>query len=171
MNFTYNFLISFFYVGYVKYAPGTIASLIMLIIFFFIPNVFEIQLSILTLLLLLGFILCYYHSKISLEKDPSFIVIDEIVGMSISLFMLPKIFILYLISFILFRCLDIFKPFFINKSQKIDIGIGIMLDDIISGIITLCIIHLFINWIFLSLIIRIFFDIHAYVRKYIFSTI
>jgi len=139
MNFTYNFLISFFYVGYVKYAPGTIASLIMLIIFFFIPNVFEIQLLILILLLLLGFVLCYYHSKISLEKDPSFIVIDEIVGMSISLFMLPKIFILYLISFILFRCLDIFKPFFINKSQEIDFGIGIMLDDILSGIFTILI--------------------------------
>ena len=81
------------------------------------------------------------------EKDPNFIVIDEIAGMSIALFMVPKVAHLFLLSFALFRIFDIFKPGFISTSEKIENGIGIMLDDIISGIMALSLIHFLIIWI------------------------
>ena len=146
MNFLYKFLISFCYVGYVKYAPGTVTSLLLLILFYFIPNNVITQSIFLLGICLLGFILCYYHSKNSAIKDPSFIVIDEVAGMSLSLFMIPKEIHLYILSFILFRVFDIFKPLIINKSQKINFGIGIMLDDLLSGLFTIIILW---SWIYI----------------------
>ena len=134
-----NFLISGFYIGYIKYAPGTIASFLALLIYYFIPNIFLYQLLILILLMIISFYLCFLFSKSSSIKDPSYIVIDEISGMFISIFMLPKSIFLYSIAFLLFRFFDIYKPLIINKSQKLNFGIGIMLDDILAGIISLII--------------------------------
>jgi len=141
------FLLSLFYIGKIKYAPGTVASVLTVIIWYMIDFTKNIQIIIIISIILMGLILCYCYSKFNGDKDPSFIVIDEFAGMSIALFMVPKITYLYFLSFLLFRILDIFKPGFISKSEKIGNGVGIMLDDIISGIITLSILHLLINWI------------------------
>ena len=133
--------IKYFYLGDIKYAPGTIASLITLIIWYFIPNSIIIQLSILCFHLLFGFYFCFQFTKNNLEKDPSYIVIDEVVGMMICLFLLPKNIPIYIMAFILFRFFDIIKPSIIDRSQNFKFGIGIMADDIISGILTLLIIR------------------------------
>ena len=134
-----NFLISGFYVGYIKYAPGTIASFLALLIYYFIPSIFIYQIMILLFLLIIAFYLCFLYSGNSLIKDPSYIVIDEIVGMYIAVFMLPKSILLYIVAFLLFRFFDIYKPCIINKSQNLNFGIGIMVDDILSGIFSLII--------------------------------
>tara|TARA_B100000965_G_C19553308_1_gene741064 strand:- start:374 stop:811 length:438 start_codon:yes stop_codon:yes gene_type:complete len=134
-----NFFISGFYIGYVKYAPGSLASIISIIFFFFIPNIIFYNIIVLIFLLIVGFYLCFVFSKNSSENDPSYIVIDEIIGMYISVFMLPKIIYLYIISFILFRFFDIYKPGIIYKSQRLKYGLGIMIDDVISGILSLLI--------------------------------
>ena len=68
------------------------------------------------------------------DPDPAEIVIDEALGISISLFMLPKNIIIYTIAFFIFRILDIFKPSFIYRVQKLSKGWGIMLDDVFAGI-------------------------------------
>jgi phosphatidylglycerophosphatase A len=146
MIFIHKIVISFFYVGYVKYAPGTVSSLLMLIIFFFIPNNIITQFIFLFSVFLIGFCLCYYHSLKSAIKDPSFIVIDEVAGMSLSLFMVPKELYLYVLAFILFRIFDIYKPLVIDKSQKFNFGIGIMLDDLLAGLFTSIIIWILILW-------------------------
>ena len=146
MNFFNHFIISFCYVGYIKYAPGSVSSLLFLIIFYFIPNNIISQSILLFSVCLLGFTLCYYYSKNSVIKDPSFIVIDEVAGMSLSLFMVPKEIHLYIIAFILFRIFDIFKPGIIDKSQKVNFGIGIMLDDLLAGLLTVAILWTFIWW-------------------------
>ena len=132
--------IKYFYLGDIKYAPGTITSLIILVIWYFIPNSIIIQLSILCFHLLFGFYFCFQFTKNNLEKDPSYIVIDEVVGMMICLFLLPKNIPIYIMAFILFRFFDIIKPSIIDRSQNFKFGIGIMADDIISGILTLLII-------------------------------
>ena len=134
-----DFIISGFYIGYIRFAPGTISSLLFLIIYFFIPNINLYQISLLIFLLILGFYLCFIFSRNSSVKDPSYIVIDEITGMYIAIFMLPKSIFLYSIAFVLFRLFDIYKPSIINKSQNFNYGIGIMLDDILSGIFALVI--------------------------------
>ena len=141
-----NFLISGFYVGYIKYAPGTIASFLALLIYYFIPSIFIYQIMILLFLLIIAFYLCFLYSENSLIKDPSYIVIDEIVGMYIAVFMLPKSILLYIVAFLLFRFFDIYKPCIINKSQNLDFGIGIMVDDILSGIFSLIICWILLLW-------------------------
>ncbi len=75
------------------------------------------------------------------DHDPSEVVIDEAVGMGISLFMLPHSFGLYLLAFILFRIFDIFKPSFIYQSQDLPGGWGIMVDDVLAGLFTLALVN------------------------------
>ena len=140
MKFLYNVLISFFYIGYIKYVPGSLASLSVLIIYYFIPNILFVQIILLNLIISAGFYLCYYHSQNYSTKDPQYIVIDEVSGMMLCLFMLPKQLDLYILSFILFRFFDIYKPLIINKSQNYGFGIGIMADDLISGFFTMLIV-------------------------------
>ena len=142
MNEIKNITLRYFYLGNFKYAPGTVASLFVLFVFFFIPNILVLQLSILLFHLFVGFYSCYLFSRqIEVDKDPGFIVIDEVVGMMISLYFVPKVLSAYLLAFILFRFFDIFKPSIINRSQKLEYGIGIMIDDIISGILSLLIVR------------------------------
>jgi len=133
MNF-WRIASTFFFIGKFPIAPGSLASLIALLLWIFIPLNYFLQFSTLTILFFLGII---SSKKIAIEmnqKDPSEIVIDEVVGMGITLFMLPHEIILYLIGFITFRIFDIFKPSFIYTIQKFPHGWGIMLDDVISGI-------------------------------------
>ena len=73
------------------------------------------------------------------DKDPSFVVIDEFVGMWISLIFVDGI-LLILTSFFLFRFFDITKILGINKIEKLNGSLGIMLDDIVAGIYTLIIV-------------------------------
>jgi len=141
------FFLSFFYLGNIKYAPGTVMSALTALIWYSVDFQKNVQIFIIMSTLIFGLLLCYYYSKYNEDKDPGFIVIDELAGMSIALFMVPKVIYLYLLSFLLFRIFDIFKPSVISNSEEIGNGVGIMLDDIISGIITLCLIHLFVYWI------------------------
>ncbi len=66
--------------------------------------------------------------------DPSVVVIDEVVGMWITLFMITKTLPAYALGFLLFRALDILKPEPARLLERIPGGWGIMLDDIVAGI-------------------------------------
>ena len=137
-----NIILRYFYLGNSKYAPGTVASFFILFFWFFIPNIPILQSFILSFHILLGFYFCYLFSiKKNKDKDPSFIVIDEVAGMMISLYLIPKILTVYLLAFILFRFFDIFKPSIIFRTQALGYGIGIMMDDIIAGILSLLIVR------------------------------
>jgi phosphatidylglycerophosphatase A len=127
--------------GYVPLAPGTAGSLLgALIIYFFIPT----SSALLPFLILLFFVVGVY-SGTAMEKihghDPSLVVIDEIVGMGISLLYVPRIWWLFLIAFVLFRLFDIVKPPPVNAIQKLPGGWGIMLDDVLAGIYALVIVQ------------------------------
>ena len=90
-----------------------------------------------------------YFEKIYGEKDPHRVVIDEVAGyfVTIMFFNFPEntypAFSLehyrfysqfFILSFLLFRACDIFKPFPANVSQKLPGGWGIVIDDIIAGV-------------------------------------
>lgn len=66
--------------------------------------------------------------------DPSIIVIDEIVGMWISMFAISPSFLALGIAFVVFRVLDIVKPYPARQAEKYGAGWGIMLDDVVAGI-------------------------------------
>ena len=120
INFVKNIILKYFYLGNFKYAPGSLTSVVVLGFWYFIPNDFNLQFAIIFIHLLLGIYFCYHYSvENNNDEDPSYIVIDEVVGMMLALFLLPKLISLYFFSFILFRFFDIVKPSIIFKSQNI----------------------------------------------------
>ena len=131
----WQFTATFFYLGKLPFAPGSWGSLGALILWSFLPLSYFLQLMAIIILFSVGII---SSKKIALEKDdpdPSEVVIDEATGMGIALFMLPHSIAMYTIAFILFRIFDIFKPSFIYRVQNLPDGWGIMLDDVLAGIL------------------------------------
>ena len=78
------------------------------------------------------------------KDDPSEVVIDELAGQWLALIGLPHSIGFAIASFIIFRILDIAKPFPINQLEKLPQGWGVMLDDIAAGLITFGLINLYI---------------------------
>lgn len=68
-----------------------------------------------------------------LGHDANPIVIDEVVGQWITLLIIPRSFFLALFGFVLFRVMDILKPFPVRQSQALKGGIGIVVDDILAA--------------------------------------
>ncbi len=69
------------------------------------------------------------------EEDPSRVVSDEFAGMWAACLFLPKTWVWLLAAFLLFRALDIFKPFGIRRLEKIPGGIGVVADDLAAGLL------------------------------------
>jgi phosphatidylglycerophosphatase A len=68
------------------------------------------------------------------HPDPSIVVIDEIVGMWISLLFLPPTWTVFAAAFIAFRAFDILKPPPVRQLERLPGGWGIMLDDVMAGV-------------------------------------
>ena len=132
---------TFFYLGKLPFAPGTWGSPGALLLWLLLPVAFSIHLSIIVILFVLGVYSSNKMAKYLDDHDPSEVVIDEVVGMGISLFMLPHSFGLYLLAFILFRIIDILKPSFIYRIQNLSGGWGIMLDDVLAGLFTFILVN------------------------------
>lgn len=119
--------------GYVPLAPGTAGSLLALIIWWLMPPFLWLRSFSLVLSLILGI-----WSATKAEKtwghDNGKIVIDEIAGMWISLLFLPKTIPIYLMSFLLFRAMDIIKPLGARNIQNLKGGWGVVADDVLAGI-------------------------------------
>ena len=142
--------ITFFKIGRIKFAPGTIASLITCLLFFLFANSSNIViLFFCTLLIALYSLVAINNSFDSFDsEDPQEIVIDEVVGQILPLLAIPIYETLYIApkeyyciaAFILFRLFDIWKPFPINYIDKnIEGSFGVMLDDILAGIYTIAV--------------------------------
>ncbi len=135
------FLALGFGTGLYKQAPGTLGTLVALPIFFLTTLLPEnIDYIFAVTLFFIGMYVSDHTSHLLKIKDPSCIVIDEIVAYLIVLlfieFNLPNI----LITFALFRLFDIWKPFPIDiLDSKLKGGFGIMIDDIGAAIYTLII--------------------------------
>lgn len=74
--------------------------------------------------------------------DPSQAVFDEFVGQWTALLLLPKTLPFLIAAFLIFRALDIWKPFPARDSQKLPGGLGIVIDDLIVGVYTCLLLHL-----------------------------
>ena len=134
-------------IGKIKYAPGTVASLVTCLAFLLLINIFNISVILLCTLI----IFCYSFLAINNSfqdfhtEDPQEIVIDEVVGQMLPLLAIPIYETLYLApkeyyciaAFVLFRLFDIWKPFPIGYVDSNTKGaLGIMLDDILAGVYT-----------------------------------
>ncbi len=137
----WRFVATFFYLGKLPFAPGSWGSLGALLLWLLLPVTFSVHLSVIIILFVLGVYSSSRMVKYLDDHDPSEVVIDEVVGMGISLFMLPHSPELYLLAFILFRVFDILKPSFIYQIQNLTGGWGIMLDDVLAGLITFALVN------------------------------
>jgi len=135
------------FTGYFPYASGTVGSLAAVLIYL-IPG-FEnptVMLLFISFFTAIGIPVSTKFENIY-GKDPAQCTIDEFVGTWISLLFVPKRAIYILLAFIIWRLFDIIKPFPARQIESIKGGIGIMFDDIISGLYALIIIHMIINLI------------------------
>jgi len=74
------------------------------------------------------------------RKDPGVIVIDEVAGMMVSVWFLPRTWPVLLAAFFLFRLFDVWKPFPARQSQVLRGGVGVMIDDLIAGAYALAVV-------------------------------
>ncbi len=132
------------YLGYIKKYPGTFGSLPG-IVFFLLTKDYTLFIQTLLLLAFIFFAIVISEAMEDIDdtKDPVEIVIDETVGMWVSLFGLWDANLTMIITaFLLFRLLDFFKPFPISTFQTFKGGKGIVADDLAVGMVTNFIIRL-----------------------------
>jgi len=144
-----NFLALGFGAGLSRYAPGTVGSLIALPFFLLMLWANPIfYLSIVVLLFIIGVWCCGQSANLLGVHDHPAIVWDEIVGMLITLFLIPATPVYLLIGFLLFRFFDIVKPWPIGwVDRRVDGGMGIMLDDVIAGLMSLAVLQILYRWL------------------------
>lgn len=133
-----------FYVGYLPKMPGTWGSIFAFLILF-VPK------SLFFPVLLISFIISFLISipmiskmESSLGSDPSIVVIDEVLGMWFIFFfdfiVDDKVFLI--LSLILFRIIDIYKPLYINKINDKKGAIYVILDDILASVYTIALLFI-----------------------------
>jgi len=140
MNIIYKTLATFFGAGYAPLAPGTVGALFgaigVYIWQYLDPSLTMYGWPLVWVTLLTFFIGVYCTDQLAPEwgKDPSKVVIDEAIGIWISIFFIPVSLYYLLAGFVLFRIFDIWKPLGIRKLEAIKGGWGVMLDDVGAGI-------------------------------------
>jgi len=139
--------VSIFYIGYIKFAPGTWGSLASLLILYPIIEISTLSFENLSIIFIILFFISNlfinYFSNFTNSNDSKHIVIDEFLGIfSILIFydllFIYNDFITLILIFFLFRLFDIVKLFpanYIDKNLKN--GYGVMMDDIVAGIYTI----------------------------------
>jgi phosphatidylglycerophosphatase A len=136
MNHFFLFLATGFGVGYSPVAPGTLGTLIAILIYYFLS---EIPSPLYEITLIGFFFLSVWVSenaeRLFGKKDDQRIVIDEIIGFLITMLWVPKTIRFVMIGFFLFRVFDILKPFPIRRLEKrFKGGFGVVLDDVAAGV-------------------------------------
>lgn len=150
------FLATFFFIGYLRPAPGTWGSLAALPFIWALHELGRLYLPwdlggpiLLSIGLVLAFICGLWATRDMTstmdDHDPSEIVIDEVVGQGIAILPVSlgaagvgaDVLALYpgwIVGFIAFRAFDIWKPWIIGKADRRGGAMGVMLDDVIAGV-------------------------------------
>lgn len=156
------FIVSLGKIGFVKTAPGTLSGIVYLPITIIITYFCSFSVALLALLsfIIIALIAMYYlKHKGFYEQDANYIVIDELIGQLITFLVIPITFadhpmnkfllIVYLVGFLAFRILDIKKISLIKYvDRKINNPVGVLLDDMLAGLLAAAFLNVFANYIF-----------------------
>jgi phosphatidylglycerophosphatase A len=121
--------------GYSPVAPGTAGSAVGLLLYW--PLHFAspaVQVAAVAVLFAIGVVASTRVARGVGIEDPGIVVVDEVVGMWTSLLMLPLTPATAAAGFVLFRILDVFKPYPARQLESLPGGWGIMSDDVMAGI-------------------------------------
>lgn len=127
---------TFFGAGYSPVAPGTAGSLaaIPLIVLLRLTGWAWIEAVAVVLLFAAGVWSASAAERLLACDDPGPVVIDEVVGMLISMFLVPLTWPAVLAAFLAFRVMDIAKPYPAGRLERLGGGWGIMADDVAAGV-------------------------------------
>lgn len=143
------FLATGFGSGLSPYAPGTVGTMVSLLLFVWLKDTGWPLLSLCVAGFVIGIFLCGRTTRILGVHDHGGIVWDEFVGMWITLLWIPLSPLTLLLGFVLFRLFDIVKPWPIGYLDKrVHGGVGIMLDDVLAGVFANVLLNLILIYIF-----------------------
>lgn len=159
-EFWIKLLSSGFYSGYTPVAPGTAGTLVAVLLWWKLGRLPLDPMGkfiALAAAALVGVWICAQAEKVFNAGDANIIVIDEIVGFLIAASYLKpgtfeNEFRLVIVTFVIFRLLDIIKPFPIRQLEQLPHGWGVMADDVAAGILTLLIMALPLNGLWKQLL-------------------
>ena len=131
------FVCTFGYIGYFPVAPGTVGSAAGLGVFVLLRALGAppaIDLAVIVALFAAGVWSGTLAERHFGGTDPGPGVVDEVVGMLVTLWALPATWAMGLAGFIVFRLLDIIKPWPVNRFERLHGGLGMMADDVMAAI-------------------------------------
>ena len=139
---------SFGYVGFFPIAPGTAGSLAALALFAVVRwvGVPAFEVGVILAILVLGIWSANGAERALGRKDPGQVVIDEVLGMLITLALLPVSLTGVFVGFLLFRLFDVVKPYPTGRLEHLPGGYGIMLDDAMAGVYSYLVLRVCIWW-------------------------
>ncbi|HXW91809.1 MAG TPA: phosphatidylglycerophosphatase A [Terriglobales bacterium] len=129
-----------FGIGHLPWAPGTWASLVTTLFWWFLSSVLRPSWQSAAALLLsglatgLGVLSATSVARETGDKDPRSVVIDEVAGQLIAFIAIPASWKSLLLGFILFRGFDIVKPPPVRQLEQLPEGLGIVMDDVAAGV-------------------------------------
>lgn len=130
---------TFFGLGYSPIAPGTVGTLggVAIYLLFHFMNLGWVTYSLFFILLCVLGVIASSHAETHFGvKDPPAVVIDEVLGFLVAMFLIPFSWKILVIGFIINRILDIYKPFPAKQTQNLPGGWGIVLDDLVTSAYT-----------------------------------
>ena len=142
-------IVTCFGIGSIRFAPGTITSLITTIFLYSLFHIINLPNKTILIILLIIFIYSFYavseYIKFNENKDPKEVVIDEFIGQCIPIYLYEishgtvkdaqEAVLFYLYIFILFRFFDIKKPFPVSFfDKKFKNSFGVIIDDVVAGL-------------------------------------
>ena len=130
------FVCSFGYVGFFPIAPGTVGSAVGVAVYLALhrSGLAYVELLAIAALFAAGVAFTKTCEEDLRCVDPGPIVIDEVMGMLITLFMIPVGAGGLLLGFLLFRALDVIKPFPARQLESLHGGMGVMADDAMAAV-------------------------------------
>lgn len=137
------FVCTFGYLGFFPIAPGTVGSAAGLLVYLIVrrAGVPYFELSVIVVLLGLGTAFGAASEKALGSVDPAPVVIDEVMGMLMTLFLVPVNWMGMLAGFLVFRVLDIVKPYPARALERLPGGLGIMADDAMAAVYANLMLH------------------------------
>lgn len=139
------------YIGLLPLAPGTYASVATTLAFAAIARAAggvapELHLSAVGIIALLGTLAAAEVCRNRQIEDPSEVVIDEVAGQLLALWLIPITLWNLVLATLLFRVFDVWKPYPLRSLERLHGGVGVMADDLGAGVYATCLLQL-ANWV------------------------
>ena len=120
--------------GYAPVAPATAGSAVVALIGWFLPVP---PLATALALIAVGTMIAVWiagEAEKDLGHDAKPIVVDEAIGQSLALLLVPHTVFAFAAAFVLFRVFDVWKPLGAREIQALPGGLGVVADDVIAGL-------------------------------------